>query len=209
MHSINDPTREARVYQHNRYRSVDQAWVNRREQHLVKTLLTSYGLAGSSVLDIPCGYGRLFPLYTCLGMDFIGVDLNPGMLQLATQYDQSTGQGRILHGSIFDLPFAGACFDVVLCIRLLHHQFHDAERQRLVSELARVSRRYVLLSYYHFDWLHACSCFLRWRKKRRVPTILSDTDLDGLVWANGLKILSTCPLLRYGHMQTLTVLEKR
>jgi hypothetical protein len=84
-----------------------------------------------------------------------------------------------------------------------------AERQRLLSELARVSRRYVVLSYYQFNWLHACSCLLRWRKKRRVPTILSETDLDTLARANGLERLSTCALLRYGHMQTFSILEKK
>lgn len=209
MQSIPDQTSEAIVYQRNRYRPVDQAWVNRCEQRLIKTLLTSYDLAGSSVLDIPCGYGRLFPLYTCLDMDFIGVDLNLGMLQLATQYDHPNSRGRILHGSIFDLPFADESFDAVLCIRLLHHQFHHAERQRLLSELARISRRYVVLSYYQFDWLHACSCLLRWRNKRRVPTILSETDLDILARANGLERLSTCALLRYGHMQTFSILEKK
>ncbi len=209
MQSIHDQTRIALEYQRKRYRAADQAWVNRREQHLVKTLLNAYDLAGGTVLDIPCGYGRLFPIYTHLGMDFVGVDLNLGMLQLATQYDDLTSRDRVLHGSIFNLPFADASFDAVICIRLLHHPFCHTDRQRLLSELARVSRNYIILSYYHFEWLHAWSCFMRWRKKRRVPAILGQTDLDVLVWANNLDVLSTCSLLRYAHMQTFMVLGKR
>jgi hypothetical protein len=45
-------------YQQQRYRSLDQAWVNWREQRLLARLLTQCQLAHSTVLDVPCGYSR-------------------------------------------------------------------------------------------------------------------------------------------------------
>jgi hypothetical protein len=52
-------------YRLNRYRHVDQAWVNRREQRLIAQLLEAWHMSGGTLLDIPCGYGRLAPVYSC------------------------------------------------------------------------------------------------------------------------------------------------
>lgn len=195
-------------YRRSRYRPLHQAWVSRREQRLIAGLLTSFSLRGGRVLDVPCGYGRLFPLYAHLGMTCTGVDFDRDMARLAVRNDDQDGKRHVLRGNILHLPFADESFDAVICIRLLHHHFHHTERHRLFSELARVSRRYVLISYYRFDWLHAWSCFIRWQKRRRVPAIMNETDLDVLLWASGLQMLSTRSLLRYGHMQTLAMLAK-
>jgi 2-polyprenyl-3-methyl-5-hydroxy-6-metoxy-1,4-benzoquinol methylase len=59
-------------YQQQRYRSLDQAWVNWREQRLLAHLLAQCQLAQGLVLDVPCGYSRFAPLYARLGMTVIG-----------------------------------------------------------------------------------------------------------------------------------------
>ena len=196
------------TYKQNRYRSIDQSWVNQHEKHLVEHLLSLYNLSGATVLDAPCGYGRFFPLYKHFGMPTTGVDLNLDMTQLARQMSPWLNRQQILHGDVLNLPFASETFDIVICIRLLHHTFHESERRQLFMELARVSHRYVLISYYHFDWLHAWSCLWRWRRKGRVPAILNEDTFNELTRVNNLEILSTHSLLRYGHMQTFSMLEK-
>jgi len=201
-------TTPSETYKQNRYRSIDQSWVNQREKHLMEKLFSLYNLSGATVLDVPCGYGRFFPLYERFGMPVIGVDLNLDMVQLTRQISPWLNQQQVLHGNILHLPFADETFDIVICIRLLHHTFHERERHQLFMELARVSRRYVLISYYHFDWLHACSCLWRWRRKGRVPAILGETTFGELTGMNNLEVLSIHRLLRYGHMQTFAMLGK-
>ena len=50
----------ARRYQQQRYRSIDQAWVNRREQRIMATLLADCHLTDGLLLDVPCGSGAWY-----------------------------------------------------------------------------------------------------------------------------------------------------
>jgi len=197
----------ARRYQQQRYRSIDQAWVNRREQRIVATLLTNCHLANGLLLDVPCGYGRFVPLMARLGITTVGVDVCHDMVQLAVEHYPQFCRGRWLCASIFALPFADSTFDAVLCVRLFHHRYSTAERQRLLGELARVSRRFVLLSFYRFTPLHALA--RHWRGTCRRLETLSFTCFQNLVQISGLQIQSVNSLLRLIHDQTFVVLSKK
>jgi SAM-dependent methyltransferase len=198
---------EAQCYQQQRYRSFDQAWVNKREQRIVAALLTEYHTAGGLLLDIPCGYGRFGPLYARLGMTAIGADVSPDMIRLAIENRPRYYGGRVLGADIFDLPFADNTFDGVLCIRLFHHRYSTAERQRLLQELARVCRRFVLISFYRRTPLHMLA--RHWRGTRGRLELLSFTRFRDLILASGLHIQRVCSLLRFCHAQTFVVVTKR
>jgi ubiquinone/menaquinone biosynthesis C-methylase UbiE len=49
---------------------------------------------------------------------------------------------------IENLDYADDSFDSVICFRLFHHFPTPEVRERAVSELCRISRRYVLMSYF-------------------------------------------------------------
>src|SRR5215510_1696853 len=143
-----------RDYQRQRYRSLDQRLVNWREQHIVEALLTMCQIKGGTLLDVPCGYGRFTALFARLSIIATGADVRGDMVRLAREEQVPSGRGRWLHADIFALPFADATFDGTLSIRLLHHRFSHDERVRMLCELARVSRRFVLLSFYLSTPLH-------------------------------------------------------
>ena len=176
----------ARDYQQRRYKSLDQAWVNWREQRIVARLLTQCRLASGLLLDVPCGYGRFTPLFAHLGIAAIGADMSRDMLHLAVENHASHGRGRWLCANILDLPFADGTFDGALCIRLLHHRYSDAERQCILRELARVSRRFVLISFYRRTSLHALT--RRWPGSRRRLGMMTVPQLQALAQASGLQI---------------------
>lgn len=67
---------DLQTYQQQRYRSLDQAWVNGRAQRLLAHLLTQCQLATGTVLDVPCGYSRLAPGDAHLGITAIGADVS-------------------------------------------------------------------------------------------------------------------------------------
>ena len=79
-------------YQQQRYRSLDQAWVNWREQRLLAQMLTQCQLAKGTVLDVPCGYSRFAPLYARLGITAIGADVSYDMAHLAATNQSRHGQ---------------------------------------------------------------------------------------------------------------------
>src|SRR5437016_5346239 len=80
-------------YQRQRYRSLDQAWVNWREQRLLARMLTQCQVTNGTVLDVPCGYSRFAPLYTRLGITAIGADVRYDMARLAAANHQRPGEG--------------------------------------------------------------------------------------------------------------------
>lgn len=200
-------TREnVRDYQRQRYHSLDQALVHWREQHIVEALLTTCQLQGGSLLDVPCGYGRFTALFTRLGIFATGADASGGMVRLAREEQVPSGRGRWLHADIFALPFADATFDCTLSIRLLHHRFSHEERLRMLRELARVSRRFVLLSFYLSTPLHNLA--RHWRGTRGRLSMMTTVEFHELVQQSHLHILQQRALCRFCHAQTFAVLTK-
>ena len=193
-------------YQQQRYRSLDQAWVNWREQHLLAQLLTQCQLAKGIVLDVPCGYSRFAPLYARLGITAIGADVSYNMAHLAAANHARQGRERWLCADVLALPFIDGVFDSVLCIRLLHHRYNDPERHRILCELARVSRRFVIISFYRSTLLHTVA--RHWRGARGRLAIMTLPHLRELVQASGLQIDRVHSLLRFCHAQTFVVLTK-
>jgi ubiquinone/menaquinone biosynthesis C-methylase UbiE len=198
----NDP----QDYQRQRYRSLDQAWVNWREQRILAQLLMQCQLTNSTVLDVPCGYSRFAPLYTRLGITAIGADASYDMAHLAAASHTRQGRGGWLCTDVMALPFTDSVFDGVLCIRLLHHRYSDAERQRILGELARVSHRFVLISFYQSTLLHAVA--RHWRGSRGRLATMTLPHLRALAQASGLQIQRVHCLLRFCHAQTFVVLTK-
>ncbi|GIX49699.1 MAG: hypothetical protein KatS3mg131_3910 [Candidatus Tectimicrobiota bacterium] len=194
---------QARAYRQRRYRTLDQAWVNWREQRLLAHLLRAWLPPQGPWLDVPCGYGRFAPLLARLGFTAVGADLSLAMLRLAAE---AHGRGRWVQASLLALPFADGAFDGALCVRLLHHRRPDAERQQILQELARVTRRVVLVSFYRYTPLHAAT--RRWRGGRARQGMLTLARFRALVAASGLELASLHALLRFVHAQTFAVLRK-
>ena len=193
-------------YQRQRYRSLDQAWVNWREQRLLAQMLTQCQLTHSTVLDVPCGYSRFAPLYARLEITAIGADVSYDMAHLAAANHARHGRERWLCADVLALPFTDSVFDSVLCIRLLHHRYSDAERQRILCELARVSRRFVIISFYRSTLLHTLA--RHWRGSRGRLAMMTLPHLRELAQASGLQIRRVHSLLRFCHAQTFVVLTK-
>ena len=70
-----------------------------------------------TVVDVGCGDGRLFHLWTAIGSSALGVDADPAMLVRARTRAQTTATIDVVHGVVpeFQIPSA----DVACCIRLL------------------------------------------------------------------------------------------
>jgi SAM-dependent methyltransferase len=90
---------------------------------------------------------------------------------------------RTLDGSacadVRDLPFSDASIDVVICSQLLHH-FEDREIPRVLRELHRVARRYVIVSDLRRSWLAACGFWLVSWPLRFSPVTRHDGTLSVL-----------------------------
>jgi len=95
-----------------------------------------------SVLDAPCGRGRLLKAVggRAPAARICGVDVN---LDMVVRARRDVAGARVLVGSVYALPFRDRHFDVVLCNESFMH-FDDP--RRALGELCRVARERVYFS---------------------------------------------------------------
>src|SRR5580704_16704702 len=90
---------------------------------------------GGRVLDVGCGNGIFTLRFANAGAHVTGLDYSRHLLG-------QNGHSRLVFGDATTLPFPDGNFEVVFEANLLHHV---ADRERVIGEMARVSRRYVVL----------------------------------------------------------------
>ena len=101
-------------------------------------------------------------------------------------------------------------FELVLCVRLLHHVPGREGREALLRELARVSSRWVIASFFHaVSWHEARDTVMGWvrpfektRHAITLGTLRDDARRAGLV------VRDTFPLLRYVKRQWFVLFER-
>jgi ubiquinone/menaquinone biosynthesis C-methylase UbiE len=101
------------------------------------------------VLDVPCGGGRVTLHLARKGYSMTCADLSDGMLKIARENVARHGfQCAVEKQDIERLSYGDQAFDSVISFRLFHHFPNSEIRQRAVTELCRVARQYVALSYF-------------------------------------------------------------
>jgi len=101
------------------------------------------------ILDLPCGAGRVSVHLAKRGYEVSCADYSEAMLDITRQVVAENGlHCPVEKQDIEALTFADRQFDAVICFRLFHHFPNAALRQKAVSELCRVARKQVAVSYF-------------------------------------------------------------
>ena len=138
--------------------------------------------SGGTVLDVPCGTGRIDDLLRERFATVVGADSSVPMLSV---YDDPPARLGCC-ADIFILPFDDAGFDWVVCHRFFHHLHNDGERIAALASLRRVCRRGVVF----YAWLN--TPFARRRGSMRAS--ISRARLNEAIGAAGLRLqtVHTC-----------------
>jgi len=123
---------------------LQRALIDRFHRKIVAEVVA---LSPRTFLDAGCGEGFVARriLDAVPDITLTGCDVSGAALEIAASTNVAA---RFVAGSIVDLPFPDRSFDVVGCFEVLEHLPDDLPR-RALSELARVSRRAVVLSVPH------------------------------------------------------------
>jgi SAM-dependent methyltransferase len=167
----------------------------------VRRLLARCGALAGDVLDVPCGAARLRPTLEALGR-YHGVDISAAMLA-AVQRD-----GRLLRASAWSLPFVDDAFELVLCCRLLHHLETRAERAALLRELTRVTRRFVVASFWDAGSWHAWRRRSGRRRGHDARVAVPRTEVEALLEQAGARALAFAHSFRFVSQQAFVLAEK-
>ena len=205
-------TEGAEDYLHKFERHWTERFNNRHEQRLIRRLLRSISIDhGNTVaLDLPCGYGRLYPILREFGMQVVEGDWSFPLLVAArsirVQSQPKDGLLNYVRATALALPFPERAFDFVLSVRLSHHIRERDQRVQHVRELLRISRRWVMFTYFDTDSvknrMHEFS--RRFNGKRSKWTLTFD-EVRGLGRAEGFEVVSWAWISRFfsGHRYVL------
>jgi ubiquinone/menaquinone biosynthesis C-methylase UbiE len=175
------------------------AWRNEPEMALLEPALRLLP-PGSKVLDAPCGAGRVSVRLGELGMHVTSVDISPSMLERTREKMRAFGaQDRVQSGDLEKLQFADREFEGVVCFRFFTHLPNDALRKQVISELCRVARQFVIISFFHPVSLHNVK---RWAQtkltgKRQVHSSIQPEALAAFFSANGFQQVHLAAQSRY------------
>ena len=194
-------------YEKRRYGTPDQKLVDRLEQARVDDIIRSLELAEVRVLDAPCGYGRFSTVFASHGTKIICADVSAAMVGRARERIAEEGhRGMYVVMDIRHLPFKANAVEATFTMRLFHHGFARDEMAVILKELARVTRRWVILSYYRHNALHVF--FRRLKGFSSRIKMMTDEEFLAEVKAAPLAVRSRRPVFPFLHAQTLVVLEK-
>ncbi len=110
------------------------------EKRAVSKLLE--GTEGNSIIDVPCGSGKLNPILRATNCNIISADASPQMIKFA-RGNRSVDFEFVL-SDIRSIPIKDKTVDILISNRFLHRI--PAENHEIVlKELFRISRKYVIL----------------------------------------------------------------
>lgn len=140
---------EAKLYNEAYRDRATKRWSTQKEYRLLQQLLGSQPRS-ELLLDLPCGGGRLSGQLAGFTDVMVEADIGMGQLLYAREHYQGTEERFWMTASGFHIPLQDESMDGVVCCRLCHHLPTAEERERLLSELLRVSRRFVIMTYFDY-----------------------------------------------------------
>jgi len=194
-------------YLRRRYRG-SQVIIDRRERKIVGQFLKRLGPQIGRVLDAPSGVGRFTAqLREVASERLVCGDLWDETLQALRRAEQRH-DGVVIETTKVDLyrvlPFAQGEFDLVFNFRFFHHIRSAEQCNHVAAELARVTSRYLIVSYYATASIHAWQKRI-WRRKghtRSLP-MMPLSEFHQLFARHGMRIVedrSVLPLLHAHHI---------
>lgn len=182
-------------------------WSTQREFAILERQLAGQPRSGT-LLDLPSGGGRLSDQLARHADLLVEADIGLGQLLYNKEHYEGPPKRVWMTASAFHIPFQDESLDGVVCCRLCHHLPTAEERERLVAELLRVSRRFVIMTF--FDH-HSVKNYLR-RLRRpfdgKPPKMTMTVDrVRELASEHGAELVGQPPLSRLfsGHRYALMV----
>lgn len=206
-------TDHAQAYYEKHQTGVRRKLSNHLENRMVARALDAAGPV-DTVLDLPCGTGRFWEtILKRKPKQLIAGDLSAAMLNVARQHRPQAllDQVECYEMSAFDTGLNDDSVDLVLCMRLMHHMENRDDRQAILAELARISRRYVVVSLWvdgsYQAWRRTRLENRRPERKYRNRCILASDIFEREAGSRGLKVKARVDLLPRISMWRTYLLE--
>lgn len=189
----------AERYRDRRFQTGSGPGTDARERRALRKLLTAAGASGGFWLDCPSGAGRMSDE---LPGEVVQADRDHEMVRAIRH-----GERRVT-ACATALPFVEGAFTGALCCRLLQHLPRAEERIAALSELRRVTRGPVVVTFFDSTSLQSLRRAIRraMGKKRSGRSAITRAAFRREAIAAGFRTLRFQPLLRFVGEQTFALL---
>jgi SAM-dependent methyltransferase len=199
----------AAAYNHGYQRRAHKRLGTRHEWRLIRRHLQRVGHS-QVILELPCGGGRITPAFADAADFVIEADIALGQIRYGRATSTLTTPRAWMTASAFHIPLRDASVDGTICIRLAHHLPTASERERLFRELMRVSRRFVIVTFFDHYSLKNLTRRMRHPFNKKPPKLTMTTErVAELAREGGGRLVAAPPLNRIasGHRFALIVKE--
>ena len=176
-----------------------------RELTILEELLKSVDQC-ETILDIPCGGGRLSPPLAKACNHLIEMDASLEQVKLAVASDLHDTLRSGVSASALALPLPDNSVDGTLNARLSHHLPSVKERANLLGELLRVSRKFVIFSF--TDRKSTSSFYRTLRGKPVNPAAMDEPELYAACQTLGAKVSRLMTVFHLGSRHRFALIIK-
>ena len=197
----------AAAYNHGYQRKVHKRLGTRQEWRIIGRHLEKVGRS-RIILELPCGGGRITPSFAGTADFIIESDIAIGQIRYARATSTIRTPRAWMTASAFHIPLRDSSVDGTICIRLAHHLPTPAERERLFRELMRVSKRFVIVTFFDHYSLKNLTRRMRHPFDKKPPKLTMTTErVAELARELGGRLVAAPPLNRIasGHRFALIV----
>ncbi len=178
-----------------RFETGSRRRINEREQRAVRQIFDSLTDV-RSVIDVPSGAGR-FAKVLAEGRELIEADVAFEILEFARTRSEKAGiKARFMQSDAARIALGDKAVDCIFCNRLLHHILPVKEREAFLKEFHRVTRKYLVISFFDYHAFGGIRKLLKALKGRkpsydRQPTFAEFTSEITRCGFNVREVVST------------------
>lgn len=198
----------ADTYDDQRFRGWRGRIVHRAESTLLKHTLNNHFQPGGTVLDLPCGTGRLLDVYSEGGFIVTGCDISEKMLAHARRRFENDQHFRFQTANAEALPFEDNTFDYLVSFRFVLHLPRKI-RRKVLAEMVRVTRQTLAVNFY---FNYPTPVLLMNQLLRRIGSIpphrIRESQLPAEFKGLGVHIRNITKLVWFDRNWALVILEK-
>jgi ubiquinone/menaquinone biosynthesis C-methylase UbiE len=203
-----DSIRGAEAYKSDYARKLHRKLSDRRERALLVRYFDALGPC-ETILDLPCGHGRLADFLKERCRLLIEADYSSTMVELNRRDHGEQGR-HYMRASALEIPLHDRAVDCVVSFRLSHHLESEVLRERHLRELFRVAKKAVIVTWFSATSLKNLLREVRVRfgsKKRK--NVLRNDRVRAVAAAAGFAQVQAKPLFLLGSGHVLALFRRQ
>ena len=201
-------TRGAEAYKADYRNKLHRKFTDKRERALLHRYFAQIGRV-DSILDLPCGHGRLADLLKTHCNRLVEADWSFTMVSL-NRRDHGTDQRGYCRASALEIPLGDRSVDVVVSFRLSHHLETQELRERHLRELFRVARKTVVVTWFSATSIKNLLRAVRVKFAGKKPkNVLRNDRVRAIAESCGYVQQQARPLFRIGSGHVLGMFSRR